>query len=325
MGVGSPEKRNQCDSNAGRPAGALLAFVAFAICAFSQVSIVDAVRARIAQKDLTGAEQIARTFQSQTGPRPDLAAAYSWLARAWFDVRNLDRADTFAQEAGQMSARFLTAMKLDDDPWLPTAVGAAIEVHAQVLAARGERAEALAYLREQLKAHAATSLPERIRKNMNLLTLEGKPAPELDRAQWVGAVRPPSLAGLRGRPVLLFFWAHWCSDCKAEVGIVAALRKTFAAQQLAVIGPTRLYGYVQGGEEAPPERERQYIEKVRGQFYRPLADMPAPLSAANFVNYGASSTPTLVLIDRAGVVRWYHPGSATASELTERIRQLAAK
>ena len=224
-----------------------------------------------------------------------------------------------------MSARFLTAMKLDDDPWLPTAVGAAIEVHAQVLAARGERAEALAYLREQLKAHAATSLPERIRKNMNLLTLEGKPAPELDRAQWVGAVRPPSLAGLRGRPVLLFFWAHWCSDCKAEVGIVADLRKTFAAQRLAVIGPTRLYGYVQGGEEAPPERERQYIEQVRGQFYRPLADMPAPLSAANFVNYGASSTPTLVLIDRAGVVRWYHPGSATASELTERIRQLAAK
>ena len=297
----------------------------FSFSAFGQGSIVDAVRARIAQKDLPGAEQIVRAFQARTGPRPDLAAALSWLARGWLDARNPDRADTFAQEAAGMSARFLTAMKLDDDPWLPTAVGAAIEVHAGVLAARGERAEALAYLREQLKVYAATSLPERISKNINLLTLEGKPAPALDTAQWIGAARPPSLAGLRGRPVLLFFWAHWCSDCKAEVGIIAELRKTFAAQRLAVIGPTRFYGYVQSGEEAPPQRERRYIEQVRGQYYTALADMPVPLSSANFVNYGASSTPTLVLIDRAGVVRWYHPGPATGTELTARIRQLLAK
>ena len=130
-----------------------------------------------------------------------------------------------------MAARFLIGQKLDDDPWLPTAVGAAIEVHAQVLAARGERVEALAYLREQFKAHAATSLSERIRKNINLLTLEGKPAPELETAPVRRRRPPPSLAGLRGRPVLLFFWAHWCSDCKAEVDILAALRQTFAKQR----------------------------------------------------------------------------------------------
>ena len=130
-----------------------------------------------------------------------------------------------------MAARFLTSQKLDDDPWLPTAAGAAIEVHAQVLAARGERAEAVDYLAGQLKQFAGTSLPERISKNINLLSLEGKPAPELDlsTSQWLGA-KPPTLASLRGRPVLLFFWAHWCSDCKAEVAVLADIRKTFAAQ-----------------------------------------------------------------------------------------------
>jgi thiol-disulfide isomerase/thioredoxin len=302
-------------------APALLACLA----AFPQGSVVNAVRAAIAQHDLRGAEQIARAFQSRTGPRPDLAAALSWIARAQLAAGNPDRADAFATETAQMAARFLAARKLDEDPWLPTAVGAAIEVHAQVLAARGDRAEAVAYLREQLKTYASTSLVERIGKNVNLLSLEGKPAPALDAAHWVGSVRPPSLAALRGRPVLLFFWAHWCSDCKAEVAVVASLRRTFAAPKLALIGPTRLYGYVQGGEDAPPEVERRYIEQVRAQFYAPLSDMPAPLSAANFAAYGASSTPTLVLIDRAGIVRWYHPGAAGEAEIASRIRDVLAK
>jgi thiol-disulfide isomerase/thioredoxin len=303
----------------------LLPLFLLAVSAFAQATIVNAVRAAIAQNDLAGAEQMARGFQARTGPRPDLAAALSWISRAYLAGGKLDRADAYASEAQQMASRFLTAQKLDADPWLPTAVGAAIEVHAQVLAGRGERPEAVAYLREQLKRYAATSLPERISKNINLLNLEGKPAPALDTAQWLGAAKPPTLAALRGRPVLLFFWAHWCSDCKAEIAIIAELRKTFAAQRLAVIGPTRLYGYAKGGEDAPPEAEKRYIESVRGEFYAALSDMPVPFGAANFVAYGASSTPTLVLIDRAGTVRWYHPGSASQAELATHIREMLAK
>jgi thiol-disulfide isomerase/thioredoxin len=220
-----------------------------------------------------------------------------------------------------MASRFLIGQKLDDDPWLPTAAGAAIEVHAQVLAARGERSEAVDYLREQLKQFAGTSLPERIRKNINLLGLEGKPAPPLEIAQWLGP-KPASLAGLRGHPILLFFWAHWCGDCKAEVAILANIQRTFASQGLVVIGPTRLYGYVAGGEDAPADKEKRYIEEVRRRYYAALPDMPVPLSAANFISYGASTTPTLVLIDRAGVVRYYHPGAVPEAELSARIRAL---
>jgi thiol-disulfide isomerase/thioredoxin len=298
-----------------------------ALCALlaqaQTVSIVNSVRGLIAQHDLPGAERVARAWQARNPASPELAAALSWLARANLEAKNLDQADAFAAEAGKMASRFLIGQKLDDDPWLPTAVGASIEIHAQVLAARGERAEAIDYLRGQLKQFAGTSLPERIHKNINLLGLEGKPAPPLDltAAQWLGA-RPPSLATLRGHPILLFFWAHWCSDCKAEVAIVANLRRTFAPQGLVVIGPTRLYGYVAGGEDAPPAKEKPYIEEVRRRFYAALPDMPVPLSTANFIAYGASTTPTLVLIDRAGVVRYYHPGAVPEAELGARIRAL---
>jgi len=292
-----------------------------AIGAAGQASIVNAVRARVEQHDLAGAESVARAYQAQVGPKPQLAAAYSWLARGALDAKAWDRADAFAGEAEKMAAQFLTGQKLDDDPWLPTAEGAAIEVHAQVLAARGQRAEAVQYLQAQAKQFAGTSLAERIHKNINLISLEGKRAPALEVAEWLGA-RPPALAALRGHPVLLFFWAHWCGDCKGMVAEVAKVRQEFAPQGLAVIGPTRLYGYVGGGVDAPPAQERAYIEQVRTRYYAALSDMPVPVSSANFVAYGASTTPTLVLIDRTGVVRYYHPGAVGEAELAAKIRSV---
>ena len=300
----------------------LILFIVFS--AAGQISLVNTVRALIAQNNLAAADQLARAYQSQIGNTPELAAAYSWLARGALDARSLDQADTYSNQARDLSLGFLKTRKLDQDPWLPMALGAAIEVHAQALAARGERPEAIAYLRDQYKLFATTSLGERIRKNVNLLSLEGKPAPAIEAPEWFGP-KPLPLASLRGRPVLLFFWAHWCPDCKALAGSIAHLKKTFAGQGLAVIAPTRYYGYVAAGEDAPQPVEKHYIEEVRARFYAALSDVPEPISASNFLTYGASTTPTLVLIDGAGIVRYYHPGAVSEEELAARIRAVLKK
>jgi thiol-disulfide isomerase/thioredoxin len=286
---------------------------------FLYLTLVDNVRTLIAQHDLAAAERSVRAYQKQSGSTPESAAALSWLARGSLEARQLDRADAYAIETRALSDRLLRTRKLDADPWLPTAVGAAVEVHAQVLAARGERADAVAFLRQQLAQFGTTSLHERIQKDINLLSLEGKPAPPLEEAEWL-ASKPVPLAALRGHPVLLFFWAHWCGDCKAQVAILAEIRKLYAPRGLVLIAPTRYYGYAAHGADAAPPVEKQYIETVRRQYYAVLGDVPVPLSNGNFLQYGASTTPTLVLLDAAGVVRFYHPGAVSGPELATRIQ-----
>ena len=288
---------------------------------FLYLTLVDNVRILISHNDLAAAERAVQAYRKQSGSTAECAAALSWLARGALDARQLDRADAYAIETRKLSDQLLHTRKLDADPWLPPAVGAAIEVHAQVLAARGERGNAVDFLRQQLALFGTTTLHERIQKSINLLSLEGKPAPPLEAADWLGS-KPASLAALRGHPVLLFFWAHWCSDCKAEIAILVEIRKVFAPKGLVLVAPTRLYGSVALGAEAAPPAEKKYIELVRRQYYSGLGDVPIPISAGNFLKYGASTTPTLVLIDAAGVVRFYHPGNVSEPELAARIQTL---
>ena len=68
--------------------------------------------------------------------------------------------------------------------------------------------------------------------------------------------------------------------------------------------------------------ERQHIAGVLKESYPNLQNIAVPLSSETFNNYGVSSTPTLVLIDRAGIVRMYRPGRMTYEELAPRVAEI---
>jgi len=285
-------------------------------------SVVLDVRTAIERNDFSAGESDIQRYRATYGVTPELLEALSWLSRGALAVKQLDRAEEYAKQTQQLAEAELKRRPLDADPHLPIALGAAIEVQAQALSGRGERAEALTYLRQELALFRNTSIRTRIQKNINLLTLEGKPAPSLDEREFLGP-KPVSLTALRGKPVLLFFWAHWCGDCKADEPIIARLKAEYAAKGLTVIAPTQRYGYAARGEEATPQQETQYIEAVRQQFYHDLLDVSAPISEDNLKAYGASTTPTFVLIDRRGIVRLYHPGAMTMDELRAAINKVS--
>ena len=177
----------------------------------------------------------------------------------------------------------------------------------------------MAFLNRELALYKGTSIHSRIQKNINLISLVGKRAPALVTSPVLGPKCKP-LEKTAGQPVLLFFWAHWCSDCKGQGPVIERLHREF--KDLRVIAPTMLYGYAAGGEDAPPARELKYIDEIRKQYYGQIVDCSAPVSTENFNNYGSSSTPTLVLLDRQNVVRLYHPGRLTEEELEGQLQPL---
>ena len=296
----------------------LALWLAAATLGFSQSSktaapagIVDSVGAALSAGSEAGAIQQLNAYRSTRGVTPEYLEAESWLARAELISRRYAQAAQFAQDTHDLSVGLLKNRPLDREPHLPIALGAAIEVQAGALAAQGRRAEAVAYLEQQETAYSATSIRLRIHKNLLLLTLEGKPAPAL-----AGIAIP------KGQPALLFFWAHWCGDCKTDIPVLALIKAEFAPKGLKLIFPTQKYGYAAGGVEAAPVVELAYIERVRAALYGSLIDGPTLVNETNFVRYGASTIPTFVLIDRLGVVRLYHPGVMEYGELRGAIQRV---
>jgi len=298
----------------------LLILIAFATPAWA--GIAEDVRTALAQNNFSAADSYLNSYRARNGVTPEYVEAYSWMARTALNAREYDQAAAYAKQTNALALDQLKQRPLDAEPRLPTALGAAIEVQAQTLAARGQRTQAIAVLQAALHTYGATSIRARLQKNLNLLSFEGKPAPALQEEKFLGS-KPPVLAQLKGSPVLLFFWAHWCVDCKAEAPIITQLRTEFAPKGLAVVGPTRLYGYTAQVEKASPADELAYIDIVRHRFYAGLLDMPVPISKYNFDVYGASTTPTLVLLDRAGKVAMYHPGALSYEQLKAEIEKAA--
>jgi thiol-disulfide isomerase/thioredoxin len=294
--------------------------VLLVLAATAHAGIIEDVRTATSQGNFTLAETEVHSYRSQHGVTPELAEAISWIARDALASQQLDPADKYAREARAVVAQQLNTRRLDSDPHLPIALGAAIEVQAQVLVRRGERQQAMTLLQSSLRNYGRTSIRARLQKNLNLLGLVGQPAPPLREEKFLGS-QPKSLGQMKGAPVLLFFWAHWCNDCKHEGPIITRLRLEYAGKGLSVIAPTQFYGYAGQGEDASPETELAWIDNVRRHFYSGLLDVPVPVSKANFDAYGASTTPTLVIISSKGVVDLYHPGLMSYDELRGAIEQ----
>lgn len=120
------------------------------------------------------------------------------------------------------------------------------------------------------------------------LNLSGYPPgtkpPEFNGTTAVG--RTVSLASLRGRVVLLNFWATWCLECRSEMPLFERLHRDFAAQGLAVLG-------VNAREQTAAI---QSYAKELGLTFPLILDPKGEINSA----YGVIGLPTTFLIGRDG-------------------------
>lgn len=277
--------------------------------------LVRLIRNKLSAGDLESGIAAAEEYKKKSGVDATYLDAAGWLARGAEMLKQPEVAAAYVAEL----RREIREEKAD----ALAPLGAAIEVEGKLRAAREGRKSALRFLEEEFARAKDTGLRSRIRKNINLLSLEGQPAPELNLTDVIGTAS--SLASLKGKPVLLFLWAHWCGDCRAQAATLSQVRKKYQAQGLVVIAPTRFYGTGEQNKPATHAEEKAHIEKVWAESYVGLEGVPIPIDTETMVRYGVSATPTFVLIDRKGVVRFYSPTRLSEAALSKRIEKVLAE
>lgn len=281
-------------------------------------SPVRGVRFKISAADLLSAESILEVHRLQHGEDGQWLVGYAWLARGAHMLGDDAKAERYA--AGVYAAcveRVENGAVLDEDGDLEYALGAVIEVEAQRIERHQGVAAAAEYVRgEQARWQGPVGFRSRLQKRINLMALEGSPAPELAVEETV-AGPVPSLASLAGKPVVLFLWNRRCGDCLAQAAALAAVRQRYRDEGVQWIALTRHY---EEGDLRLAENAR--VDSVWKSAYADVGPAPIVVSEASMVRYGGSSTPTFVFIDRKGTVRGYTPTRLTEGELDNAVREL---
>jgi thiol-disulfide isomerase/thioredoxin len=288
----------------------ILALMIIFLTANAAGELVRLVRLKLSAGDLASAVSAVEDYKEKHGVDAEYLDAVGWLARGAEMLKQPDAAAAYVAEL----RREIREEKADT----VSPLGAAIEVEGKLRAAREGRGSALRFLEEEFARAKDVALRSRIRRSVNLLSLEGQPAPDFNKTDFVGT-DPPSLAALKGKPALLFLWAHWCGDCKAQAGMLGRVARKYRAQGLVVIAPTRYYGTGAENKPATPAEEKTHMAKVWAEVYAGLEGVSIPIDTDTMVRYGVSATPTYALIDRKGVVRFYSPTRLAEADLSRRI------
>lgn len=141
----------------------------------------------------------------------------------------------------------------------------------------------------------------------------GEPAPDVTLTLFDGSTL--RLADLRGRVVVLNFWAEWCEPCKVEAPVLQAFSEETADEEVVVVGID-----IKSDQE---EKARAFIEEHELTYLMARDDGGAnPTRGPIELAFGIPPAyPTTVFLTPDGAVDSAHLGPVDAETLREYVEQ----
>jgi cytochrome c biogenesis protein CcmG/thiol:disulfide interchange protein DsbE len=131
------------------------------------------------------------------------------------------------------------------------------------------------------------------------------------------AGKPLSLRSLRGKVVLLDYWATWCGPCRMATPTLQGLHRTFGSRGLTVVG-------LSVDDSSTVAQVPSFVKQYHITYT--ISASPS-LNGKAAAAYHVSGIPSQYLIDKKGIVRWSQAGYSPSEgkELSAQVRKLLAE